>query len=298
MVKVRVFGFLEGKRHHKLICIITYMVPIYAPDEAIPYGCCSCFSQDHLEIGSKIVWTYSKALRCTFFGERKNSCSSKFVQLFLLNKAESKMIKKSCCSRFYYINSFSSSFFGPNSNSCTCKVRAAWGRVSRGLTVAAFVHSWAINISKGHAWEHSFNDIISQGELYWTVRYHLFTSHGTSLAIRIGIEYFLIRFVLFFDRLETVCNRRHYLWKSLINFLLKCYIAIIRSWSIPFKGKISFSKPCKHYTQVLHLTRILGLEKNMFRKIHDSRTVWGTLLMQKSPTWVYISQKPGQWDPR
>ena len=27
---------------------------------------------------------YSKALRCTFFGEIKNSCSSKFVQLLLL----------------------------------------------------------------------------------------------------------------------------------------------------------------------------------------------------------------------
>ena len=43
---------------------------------------------------------YSKALRCTFFGDRKNSCSSKFVQLLLLNRVKDKMIKKSCCSRF------------------------------------------------------------------------------------------------------------------------------------------------------------------------------------------------------
>ena len=31
-----------------------------------------------------------------------------------------------------------SHFFGPNSKMCTCKVRAAWGRVSRGLTVHLF----------------------------------------------------------------------------------------------------------------------------------------------------------------
>ena len=59
----------------------------------------------------------------------------KFVQLLLLNRMKGKMIKKSCCSRFYYINSFSSNNFGPNSKTCICKVRAAWGRVSRGLTV-------------------------------------------------------------------------------------------------------------------------------------------------------------------
>ena len=30
-----------------------------------------------------------------------------------------------------------SSIFGPNSKTCTCEIRAAWGRVSRGLTVAS-----------------------------------------------------------------------------------------------------------------------------------------------------------------
>ena len=36
-------------------------------------------------ICSKVpILLYSKALRCTFFGERKKSCSSKFVQLLLL----------------------------------------------------------------------------------------------------------------------------------------------------------------------------------------------------------------------
>ena len=33
---------------------------------------------------------YSKALRSTFFGERENSCSSKFVQLLLLNRVKAR----------------------------------------------------------------------------------------------------------------------------------------------------------------------------------------------------------------
>ena len=36
---------------------------------------------------------------------------------------------------FHYINSFTSNIFGPNSKTYTCEVRAAWDRVSRGLTV-------------------------------------------------------------------------------------------------------------------------------------------------------------------
>ena len=37
--------------------------------------------------------SYSKVLRCTFFGEWKNSFSSKFVQLELLNKAKARTSK-------------------------------------------------------------------------------------------------------------------------------------------------------------------------------------------------------------
>ena len=65
----------------------------------------------------------------------KKSCSSKFVQLLLLNRGKARWSKRRAAQGFYYINSFSSNFFGPNSKTCTCKVRAAWGRVSRGLTV-------------------------------------------------------------------------------------------------------------------------------------------------------------------
>ena len=69
-----------------------------------------------------------------FWGMKK-LVQLKFVQLFLLNRVKGKIIKKPCCSRFYYINSFSSNIFGSNSKTCTCKVRAAWASVSQGLSV-------------------------------------------------------------------------------------------------------------------------------------------------------------------
>ena len=78
---------------------------------------------------------YRKALRCTFFGKRKNLCSSKLVQLLLLNRVKARWSKNSAAQGFYYINSFSPNIFEPYSKTCPCKVRAAWGRVSRGLTV-------------------------------------------------------------------------------------------------------------------------------------------------------------------
>ena len=37
-----------------------------------------------LKKSADLISTNSKALRCTFLGERKNMCSSKFVQLLLL----------------------------------------------------------------------------------------------------------------------------------------------------------------------------------------------------------------------
>jgi hypothetical protein len=42
---------------------------------------------------SKDKFNHSRALRCTFFGEWKNSCSSKFVQLELLNKVKARSSK-------------------------------------------------------------------------------------------------------------------------------------------------------------------------------------------------------------
>ena len=43
-------------------------------------------------LGYNKKW-YSKALRYTFLGEWKNLCSSKFVQLELLNKAKARTSK-------------------------------------------------------------------------------------------------------------------------------------------------------------------------------------------------------------
>ena len=57
---------------------------------------------------------YSKALRCTFFGERKNSCSSKFVQLLLFNRVKAIWSENRAAQGFHFMNSFISNFFGPN----------------------------------------------------------------------------------------------------------------------------------------------------------------------------------------
>ena len=69
-----------------------------------------------------------------FWGMKK-LVQLKFVQLLLLNRVKEKWSKNRAAQGFYYINSFSSNIFGTYSKTCTCKVRAAWGRVSRGLTV-------------------------------------------------------------------------------------------------------------------------------------------------------------------
>ena len=90
-----------------------------------------------------------KALRCTFLGERKNSYSSKFVQLLLLNRVKARWSENYAAQGFHFINSFISNFLGPNSKTCTCEVRAARSRVSRGLTVHMF--NFAVHIQLQHS---------------------------------------------------------------------------------------------------------------------------------------------------
>ena len=46
------------------------------------------------QLGSCKKLHYSKAFRCTFFGEWEHWCSSKFVQLELLDRAKAKTSKK------------------------------------------------------------------------------------------------------------------------------------------------------------------------------------------------------------
>ena len=57
------------------------------------------------------------------------------MQLLLLNRVKARWSENRAAQGFHFINSFISNFFGPNSKMCTCKVCAAWGHVSRGLTV-------------------------------------------------------------------------------------------------------------------------------------------------------------------
>ena len=53
-----------------------------------------------------------------------------------------KKVKNSCFSSEIYQKTCISKNFGPNSKTCIVKVRAAWGRVSRGLTVFTFKSHW------------------------------------------------------------------------------------------------------------------------------------------------------------
>ena len=73
------------------------------------------------------------------FWGMKNSCSSNSCNFCYLIGWKGRWSKNRAAQGFYYINSFSSNIFGPYSKTCTCKVRAAWGLVSRGLTVHGFV---------------------------------------------------------------------------------------------------------------------------------------------------------------
>ena len=103
------------------------------------------YSAIEVNLGSeKLPVNFDKrlGLRCTFFGERKNSCSSKFVQLLLLNRVKERWSGNRAAQVFHFINSFISNLFGPNSKTCTWEVRAAWGCVSRGFTVCTICHKF------------------------------------------------------------------------------------------------------------------------------------------------------------
>ena len=82
------------------------------------------------------------------FGGMKKLVQLKFVQLFLLNRVKVRWSENRAAQGFHFINSFISNFFGPNSKTCTCKVRAAQGRVSRGLTVQLKLSIFAACLSQ------------------------------------------------------------------------------------------------------------------------------------------------------
>ena len=61
--------------------------------------------QSQCSMAASMKNTDSKALRCTVFRERKNSCSSKFVQLLLPNRVKARGSKNRAAQGFYYIRS-------------------------------------------------------------------------------------------------------------------------------------------------------------------------------------------------
>ena len=62
-----------------------------------------------------------------------------------------------------------SNIFGPNSKTCTCEVRAAWGRVSRGLTVQ-------VQYMKIPSSEHE--EIMMCTEFFFDIQNNLCTQHA------------------------------------------------------------------------------------------------------------------------
>ena len=82
---------------------IDVLIQFHSDQDIVGAG----FEMEYIPTGSTVIqcnteyygdyytefWDYSKALRCTFFGEWKNWCSSKFVQLELLNKAKARRSK-------------------------------------------------------------------------------------------------------------------------------------------------------------------------------------------------------------
>ena len=127
-------------------------------------------------------------MRCTFFGEWKNSCRSKFVQLLLLHWVKAKGSENHVAQGFHYINSFISNSFGPNSKTCTCEVRAAWGRVSRGLTVVHFGQNqkWGTTELQNRIWRRT--------ELWQTLTFlpfHLLMALRKQMVCRFLVQVFL-----------------------------------------------------------------------------------------------------------
>ena len=97
------------------------------------------------------AWTTVRPWDARFLGEKKtcaaqNSCNFCYLIRWKQNDLKTVLLK------VFTINSFSSNFLGPNLKTCTCKVRAAWGSVSRGLTVhpsrPISFHNWPVEDTK------------------------------------------------------------------------------------------------------------------------------------------------------
>ena len=88
-----------------------------------------------------------------FLGNGKSRVAQNSCNLsYLIRQRQDHPKKKRAAWGFHYINWCISTFFGPYSKTCIVKVRADWGRVSRGLTVAwnAVDLTFAMVTSKTH----------------------------------------------------------------------------------------------------------------------------------------------------
>ena len=97
------------RRRHGRASSVSLLAASFTPHHRRPQNLRGCFftlrykmsdsNNDSSKVQNKYFGfsSYSKALRCTFFGERKNSGSSKLVQLLLLYRQDDE---KLCCSRF------------------------------------------------------------------------------------------------------------------------------------------------------------------------------------------------------
>ena len=128
------------------MCKNVCLWDLYHSNQKVPFNICMChgtwkWSENYLHLPGRHAHT-ARPWDARFWGKEENSCSSKFVQLLLLNRAKARWSKNRAAQGFHWINSFISIFFWPNSKACTCEVRAAWGRVSQGLIVFIIQDWW------------------------------------------------------------------------------------------------------------------------------------------------------------
>ena len=107
-----------------------------------------------------LQWNCSKASRCTFFGDWKNSCSSKFVQLESLNRAKARtsksmqiivLTKQICASQIVWTLFKNMQSQGPCSLRL-CILRPYCDQNSANLTFIASMHGtqWEKSIFQVH----------------------------------------------------------------------------------------------------------------------------------------------------
>ena len=110
----------------------------------------------------------SKALRCTFLGNRKTCLAQNLCNLSYLISQRQEHQRTMQLKVFTCI----SNFFGPYSKTCIVKLHSAWGHLSRGLTAHIFwyVMKTGIVFSLGRG-NYSREESYLGSKLYEEIRY-------------------------------------------------------------------------------------------------------------------------------